>query len=76
MNAACAVLAEVHPNEKVLIFTQFADTVRYLTAQLKARGVAALDGVTGASPTALAWRFSCGSSQAASSTRHRSATWR
>ncbi len=49
-----------HPNEKVLVFTQFADTVRYLTAHLKARGITALDGATGdtANPTALAWRFS------------------
>jgi len=44
----------------VLIFTQFADTVRYLEAQLKARGVESLAGVTGDSPdpTSLAWRFS------------------
>src|SRR5712692_5265682 len=49
-----------HPNEKVLIFTQFADTVRYLTAQLKARGITSMEGVTGDSddPTELAWRFS------------------
>src|SRR3989304_2923963 len=40
--------------------TQFADTVRYLEGQLKARGVAAMQGVTGdhADPTGVAWRFS------------------
>src|SRR5207244_3068265 len=46
--------------EKVLIFTQFADTVRYLTELLKARGIMSMEGVTGDSddPTELAWRFS------------------
>jgi len=55
-----ALLTVHHPREKVLVFTQFADTVRYLTTHLKARGIAALDGATGdtADPTALAWRFS------------------
>jgi superfamily II DNA/RNA helicase len=54
------LLTSQHPDEKVLIFTQFADTVRYLTAQLKARGILAMEGVTGDSddPTELAWRFS------------------
>ncbi len=54
------LLTRQHPDEKVLIFTQFADTVRYLTAQLKARGILSMEGVTGDSddPTELAWRFS------------------
>lgn len=54
------LLLKKHPNEKVLVFTQFADTVNYLTTQLQARGVKKLEGVTGQSenPTALAWRFS------------------
>ncbi len=54
------LLKEDHPGEKVLIFTQFADTVDYLTEQLKERGVKSLEGVTGGSnnPTDLAWRFS------------------
>jgi hypothetical protein len=49
-----------HPSDKVLIFTQFADTVRYLTNQLRRNGVTSLAGVTGesADPTELAWRFS------------------
>ena len=48
-----------HPNEKVLIFTQFADTVRYLTDNLQAR-ITDVAGVTGQSkdPTELAARFS------------------
>jgi len=49
-----------HPAEKVLVFTQFADTVRYLETQLQARGLQMMSGVTGqsADPTKLAWRFS------------------
>lgn len=60
LNALADLLTRTHPGEKVLIFTQFADTVHYLTEQLQARGIPALAGVTGESsdPTALAWRFS------------------
>jgi hypothetical protein len=49
-----------HPDEKVLIFTQFADTVRYLTNQLKKHNILAVEGVTGADedPTMYVWRFS------------------
>ena len=54
------LLTDAFPNQKVLIFTQFADTVGYLEAQLKARGLSDVAGVTGNSPdpTELAWRFS------------------
>jgi len=54
------LLTKIHPKEKVLIFTQFADTVRYLTDELKQRGLDRFEGVTGqsADPTAIAWRFS------------------
>ena len=54
------VLMEEHPDQKVLVFTQFADTVRYLEHQLKAREVARMAAVTGdsADPTRQAWRFS------------------
>lgn len=49
-----------HPADKVLIFTQFADTARYLEAALKRVGVTAVASATGQSenPTKLAWRFS------------------
>ena len=49
-----------HPAEKVLVFSQFADTVEYLERQLQAAGMAAVAGVTGDSddPTAVAHRFS------------------
>lgn len=54
------LLSQTHGDEKVLVFSQFADTVRYLETQLQARGVAGVVGVTGAdkSPTDLARRFS------------------
>ncbi len=49
-----------HPTEKVLIFSQFADTVEYLAGELGRRGIKAVAEVTGSSenPTDLAWRFS------------------
>ena len=47
------------------MFSQFADTIYYLEAQLKKRGVADMAGVTGnsADPTDSAWRFSPDSNQ-------------
>jgi hypothetical protein len=49
-----------HPNDKLLIFTQFADTARYLEAALVKAGITSISAVTGQSenPTRLAWRFS------------------
>ena len=60
LNALETLLTETHPHDKVLIFSQFADTVRYLEKELQARGVSSLQGVTGgmADPTQMAWRFS------------------
>ncbi len=54
------LLTKKHPKEKVIIFTQFADTVFYLAKQLQTWGIASVAGVTGqsADPTGLAWRFS------------------
>lgn len=53
-------LIKKHFKDKVLVFTQFADTALYLAKELKARGVKSLEPVTTASadPTALARRFS------------------
>jgi SNF2 family DNA or RNA helicase len=58
--ALVKLVTEKHPQEKVLIFTQFADTVNYLENELRVRGIARVAGVTGDSenPTAFAWRFS------------------
>ena len=60
LKALLALLTKRHPNEKVLVFTQFADTVRCLESQLRASAVAKLEGATGNSPepTGAAWRFS------------------
>ncbi len=60
LGALHQLLMGEHTNQKVLLFTQFADTVRYLDSQLKARGVTSLAAVTGdtAEPTRMAWRFS------------------
>ena len=54
------LLARQRPNDKVLVFTQFADTALYLTRELKARGITHLEVATGqsADPTTMAWRFS------------------
>ena len=49
-----------HADRKVLVFTQFADTVHYLESELNGRGVSRIAAVTGDAPdpTRLAWRFS------------------
>ncbi|MBK9943103.1 MAG: NgoFVII family restriction endonuclease [Kouleothrix sp.] len=60
LSALVDLLTTIHPEQKVVVFTQFADTVRYLAEQLAAFGIGASAGVTGDSddPTTLAWRFS------------------
>lgn len=60
LQALSTLLTEQHPHDKVLVFSQFADTVDYLTEQLKAYGLQAVEGVTGSTddPTAVAYRFS------------------
>jgi len=59
------LLTTKHPKDKVIVFTQFADTVRYLDKQLRARGLQRSAGVTGDSedPTSYAWRLSPESNQ-------------
>ena len=54
------VVTKVHGKDKVIVFTQFADTVRYLGHEFKARSVQSAASVTGSSsdPTSYAWRFS------------------
>jgi hypothetical protein len=72
LEALHRLLSQTHRSEKVLIFTQFADTVRYLTANLQARGLTRLAGVSGGSddPTSLAWRFSPRSNRHESNRHH------
>ncbi len=63
-DAKLAKLAELvqkkHRGRKIVVFTQFADTVHYLVNELANRGVESISAVTGDSedPTKLAWRFS------------------
>ena len=54
------LLTKKHPGEKVLVFSQFADTVTYLHEQLKARGLEKFAAVTGDTedPSEFARRFS------------------
>lgn len=54
------LITRTHRGEKIIVFSQFADTVRYLAAQLQTRGIDRLAGVTGTTenPTQIAWRFS------------------
>ena len=60
LSALQELLTEIHPDDKVLVFTQFADTVQYLTDALSERGMTRISPATGdsADPTALAHRFS------------------
>ncbi len=60
LNALHELLTQTHAKEKVLIFTQFADTAIYLKDELIKRGLKKIDSVTGddENPTAKAHRFS------------------
>jgi len=55
-----ALLETTHRKEKVIVFTQFADTANYLASELKKSGLTGIEAVTGSteSPTAAAYRFS------------------
>ena len=66
LGALHALLTKTYPEHKVLVFSQFADTVRYIKEQLEARGLEGVAGVTGDSedPTKSAQRFSPVSNQA------------
>ena len=60
LNSLVELITRQYPHEKILVFTQFADTVDYLSAQILSRGIGRVAGVTGgsANPTKMAWRFS------------------
>ncbi len=49
LNALERLVARKHGDEKVLVFTQYSDTARYVAEQLKARGVANVAQVDGSS---------------------------
>ncbi len=66
--ALARIVSDLHPNEKVLVFTESADTAGYVAAELERRGIGAAGAVTGDSPdpSLQARRFSPRSSRAPS----------
>lgn len=66
LNVLYKLCTVTHPKDKILIFTQFADTANYLFNELKSRGLKQLECVTGDSdnPTDIANRFSPDSNEA------------
>ncbi|MDF1514826.1 MAG: helicase-related protein [Anaerolineae bacterium] len=60
LQALHRLLTQTHSNEKILVFTQFADTARYIGEALEMRGVGELAVATSGAgnPTRLARRFS------------------
>jgi len=60
LNALYELCTKKYPSEKILIFTQFADTAEYLFEQLKRLGALHIECATGDSedPTEFAYRFS------------------
>lgn len=60
LNALYGVCTKKHPKDKILIFTQYADTAYYIYNELKSRGLDHFECVTGDSddPTSYAIRFS------------------
>lgn len=60
LNALENLCLEAHNDEKILIFTQFADTANYLFDQFKKRNIENIACATGDldNPTELAYRFS------------------
>ncbi len=60
------ILGKKHPDEKILVFTQYSDTATYIYRQLKKRGFADIARVTGGTenPTAVVERFSPESNRA------------
>ncbi|NUN09523.1 MAG: NgoFVII family restriction endonuclease [Ignavibacteriaceae bacterium] len=60
INSLYNLLTRKHSKEKILVFTQFADTANYLEKELTRRGLLDFANVTGATenPTLFAYRFS------------------
>lgn len=54
LNLLLELVQKRHPKDKLLIFSEYADTARYLHHQFVQRGVAALDVVDGKTPDVLA----------------------
>lgn len=60
LQALIELVSRRHGKEKVLVFTQFADTARYLQRELAAAGITHVEAATGVNtdPHSLACRFS------------------
>lgn len=60
LNELESLCKDLHSDEKILVFTQFADTAAYLGRELKKRDIKNLEYVTGGieNPTAYAYKFS------------------
>ena len=60
LDALEELISVTHEDEKVLIFSEYADTAKYVASALQRRGVDRIEAVTGSSedPTRLARRFS------------------
>ncbi len=60
LQALIELALQTHPGEKLLVFTQFADTVDFLTEQLQAAGATDCEGAKGGTGnvTELVYRFS------------------
>ncbi len=60
LQALIDLVSRKHGKEKLLVFTQFADTARYLERELKSAGVTQIEAATGVStdPHSMACRFS------------------
>lgn len=66
LNELEKLITEKHPGEKVLVFTQYADTANYIYDQLKKRNIGKVDVATGGSEnqTRIVERFSPVSNEA------------
>ncbi len=60
LNALYDLITQRHKNEKILVFTQYADTAQYISEHLSGRNIKHLQHVTGNSenPTKIAHQFS------------------
>lgn len=60
LTALLKLIQVTHPDEKILVFTEYKDTAVYIGSELQAAGVSSIGIATGDSenPTALARRFS------------------
>lgn len=60
LESLCDLIINKFKKDKILIFTQFADTAKYIHNQLKIRDISDIACVTGGSsdPTSTVWKFS------------------